>query len=91
MKKTSRRKFVQQLALAAPIAAIQPFHLIKSMKVSPADKIRLATIGMGIQGHFDTRAALKDTGVELVAVADLYQGRLDRAKADYGKIGRAHV
>jgi predicted dehydrogenase len=84
MKKTSRRKFVQQLALAAPIAAIQPFHLIKSMKVSPADKIRLATIGMGIQGHFDTRAALKDTGVELVAVADLYQGRLDRAKADYG-------
>ena len=81
MKKIARRRFIQQMAAVAPVAAIQPFHLIKDMTVSPADKIRIATIGMGIQGHYDTRAALKNPDVELVAVADLYKGRLERAKA----------
>jgi predicted dehydrogenase len=84
MKKIARRRFIQQMAAVAPVAAIEPFHLVKSMKVSPADKIRIATIGMGIQGHYDTRAALKNPDIELVAVADLYTGRLERAKVDFG-------
>lgn len=85
MKKIARRRFIQQMAAVAPVAAIQPFHLIKDMKVSPADKIRIATIGMGIQGHYDTRSALKNPDIELVAVADLYKGRLERAKVDFGQ------
>lgn len=85
MKKIARRRFIQQMAAVAPIAAIQPFHIIKDMTISPADKIRIATIGMGIQGHYDTRSALKNPDIELVAVADLYQGRLERAKADFGQ------
>jgi predicted dehydrogenase len=51
---------------------------------SPNDRIQLATIGMGFQGLADTNTALKAPGVELVAVADCYDGRLQRTKEIFG-------
>lgn len=48
------------------------------------DQINLGLIGSGIQGIYDTRAALSVEGVKLVAACDLYQGRLDRAKELWG-------
>lgn len=51
---------------------------------SPNDNIRLATIGIGIQGTYDTQTALRIPGVELAAVADVYDGRLARAKEVWG-------
>jgi predicted dehydrogenase len=48
------------------------------------DKIRIATIGHGGMGAGDTRYASSIEGVELVAVCDLYEGRLARAKEIYG-------
>ena len=87
---TSRRKFIQNLtglaALTSVGATAKPFSIIKDFsKISPNDKIRIATIGMGIQGHFDTKAALKNEGIEFVAAADLYTGRLERVKQTFGK------
>jgi len=64
---------------------------------SPNDRIRIATIGVGGQGMSDTNAALRRSGssidqgnplgpgVEVVAVADLYDGRLTRAREMWGK------
>jgi predicted dehydrogenase len=52
--------------------------------VSPNDKIRIATIGHGGMGSGDTRHARSIDGVELVAVCDLYDGRLTHAKETYG-------
>jgi predicted dehydrogenase len=49
-------------------------------KKSDDKRVGLATIGIGGQGTSDTKAALKVPGVELVAVADVYDGRLARAK-----------
>jgi len=68
-------------------------------KASPNERIRIATIGVGGQGTSDTNAALRRSGpsteqanptplgpgVEVVAVADLYDGRLTRAKEIWGK------
>jgi len=48
--------------------------------VSPNDKIQIALIGAGGQGMGDTETALRVPGVELVAVADVYDGRLTRSK-----------
>jgi len=56
----------------------------RSQTVSPNDKIQLATIGIGGQGSADTTVALRVPGVELVAVADVYDGRLARAKEVFG-------
>jgi predicted dehydrogenase len=49
------------------------------------DKIRLALIGAGGMGSGDVTDALRNPQVELAAVADIYDGRLARAKEVWGK------
>jgi predicted dehydrogenase len=90
--KANRRTFIQTLSAASALAATKgiasPLGLtyIPNLKrISPNDKIRIATIGMGIQGNYDTQAALRNPDTELVAVADLYAGRLEHAKTAFGK------
>lgn len=90
---TTRRKFLHTLGSSGSLllAGLPAFAdskniqtLLSKVKVSANDKVRIALIGSGIIGHYDTETALKVPGVELVAVADLYQGRLDRAKEKWG-------
>ena len=93
---TSRRKFLQQIGAfglataASPLASLASKEkaeeriLRYSRKISSNDKIRLAVIGFGIQGHGDLATALKVPGVELAGVCDLYAGRLANAKEMYG-------
>lgn len=54
------------------------------LKYSANDQVNLALIGSGIQGIYDTTTALKVPGVQLVAVCDLYTGRLARARELWG-------
>jgi len=97
---SSRRAFVKKLSLGAAAASLaspllgrssqdpSPFPLEKdypARRISANDKIRLATIGFGIQGIGDTMTAVQVPGVEFVAACDLYTGRLARAKELYGK------
>ena len=56
----------------------------RSSPVSANDKVQIALIGAGGQGTSDTMQALRVPGVELVAVADVYDGRLVRAKEIWG-------
>jgi len=92
---TDRRKFIKHLGASVLLTsatlnslAAKEEHetriLNAEKRISPNDKIRIATIGMGIMGFADTKAALTVPGVELVGCCDLYKGRLDRAKELYG-------
>ena len=72
---TTRRHFLATAAGAGLLAA---------QNVSPNDRVRIALIGAGGQGSSDTRNALAVGGVELVAVADIYDGRLTRAREVWG-------
>jgi predicted dehydrogenase len=95
---SNRRKFLKQLggtaallstgsliskSNASPEQRLQ-FMTAPEKKYSANDTIRIAGIGMGIQGYHDVDAALKTAGVEMVACCDLYSGRLQRAKEVYG-------
>ncbi|MDP4223796.1 MAG: Gfo/Idh/MocA family oxidoreductase [Bacteroidota bacterium] len=93
--KPSRRQFIRQLGGTSLLVAagglrslasdeIQKNAMPYKSGISANDKIRIATIGMGIMGNVDTDTALKVPGVELAAVCDLYTGRLTRAKEKYG-------
>ena len=87
--KTSRRNFIK-LTTAATVAAATSTTILaaeepwRPARVSPSDKIRLGLIGAGGQGMGDTREALRIPGTELIAAADLYDGRLIRAKEIWG-------
>jgi predicted dehydrogenase len=72
---TTRRHFLATAAGAGLLAA---------QNVSPNDRVRIALIGAGGQGSSDIRNALNSGGVELVAVADIYDGRLTRAREVWG-------
>jgi predicted dehydrogenase len=72
---TTRRHFLATAAGAGLLAA---------QNVSPNDRVRIALIGAGGQGSGDARNALNVGGVELAAVADIYDGRLKRAREVWG-------
>jgi predicted dehydrogenase len=96
--KNSRRKFLKSLGGGSALVAAgalsnhtQGKVIVLSPEREPEkkyganDKVRIATIGMGIIGHYDTETALKVAGTELVAVCDLYDGRLEQTKVKFGK------
>ena len=92
--KNSRRSFVKNLggsvvalSLGSAVNAsddVERKTLVSNAFVASKDKVKIGLIGSGIIGHYDTDTALKVEGVELVAVCDLYTGRLDRAKEKWG-------
>ena len=71
---SSRRHLLKSTAVAGLAA-----QSLSAAQSSPNDKIRIALIGAAGQGSDDANASLAQTGVELAAVSDVYEGRLIRA------------
>ncbi|HAO50348.1 MAG TPA: oxidoreductase [Runella sp.] len=92
----SRRKFLQQIGATSLIASTSPLSSLAAQEkaeqrilhyeraTTANDKIRIGVIGYGVQGHFDLGTALKVPGVELAGICDLYPGRLENAKEQFG-------
>lgn len=86
MMSSTRRNFIRTSGSGA--AAVS---LLQAAQQSPTprrlaanDKIRFATIGVGIMGTGDTQTALATGLTEMVAACDVYQGRLERARETWG-------
>jgi predicted dehydrogenase len=94
--KQQRRDFLKKLGATGAVAALSPLALSQELQAQqilerdlffPNDsgkEIGIALIGAGIMGVEDTTTALRHANVKLVAVCDLYQGRLDSAKQRWG-------
>src|SRR5216683_2308264 len=78
----TRRHFLQSATAAGLYTAALAGQ---EKKISANDRVQVATIGLGGMGTEDTHSSTKVPGVELVAVADIYQGRLDHAKEVFNK------
>lgn len=97
MANISRKDFLKNSTLGMAGLAVGPimssgvssFHELEKSdwkeKFAPNDRIQIATIGMGIIAHYNTRTALELPGVELVAAADCYDSRLIRTKEVFGE------
>jgi predicted dehydrogenase len=75
----NRREFLGAMA-GAGLAAAQ------TARAAANDHVQIALIGAGGQGMEDVRSSLaSNSGAKLVAVADVYQGRLERTREFWGK------
>ena len=92
---SSRRNFLKTLASTSAamtvgvntLSAAPKQTMITSMQrhgFGANDQINIALIGAGGMGTQDTITALKVPGTKLVAVCDLYEGRLKDAKTKWG-------
>ncbi len=97
-QKSSRRNFIRKIAGTALATSVAPSLMASSREIqflespfyekknyAPNDQVNIAIIGMGIMGFDNALWTLQVPGVKLVAVCDLYSGRLERAKEVYGK------
>lgn len=94
---SSRRRFIKQFAASAAAVAAgtqaavaagrnpETFTILRNGLTGPNDNINIALIGAGGMGGQDTLTALSTPGVKLVAVCDLYDGRLKDARDKWGK------
>lgn len=95
MSNKDRRTFIKKAGLAglgllsAPAIGANPpasFQIMKrSGQFTGKSQLNYGLIGAGIMGMENIKTALKHEGVKLVAVCDLYSGRLEEAKKLYGK------
>jgi predicted dehydrogenase len=95
LNESSRRKFLKNFATTAAavsvgtnVFATEPgnrfVEKLKRVGAGANDKINIALIGAGGMGTQDTLTALKVPGIKLVAICDLYDGRLEEAKKKWG-------
>lgn len=94
---SSRRSFVKKIAAGAALLGTsgpavlygkneaEQFFLARQNRFSANDNVQIALIGAGGMGVEDTKTALQVPGTKLVAVCDLYTGRLEDAKNRWGK------
>lgn len=92
---SSRRNFIKKMAAASAAVAVgnaafatqtnnNYFEKLHRTPFSANDKINIALIGAGGMGTQDVITALKTPNVKLVAVCDLYKGRLKDATTKWG-------
>jgi predicted dehydrogenase len=92
---SSRRNFIKKMAGASAAVAVgnaafatpannNYFEKLRRTPFGANDKINFALIGAGGMGTQDVITALKTPNVKLVAVCDLYKGRLKDATTKWG-------
>ena len=89
----TRKEFIKRISvgtlgvMGAPGILKAGGTAVETMRRKPLsvnNNIQLALIGAGGMGVEDTNTALRHEGVKLVAVCDLYDGYLERAREKWG-------
>ncbi len=89
-RQPTRRQFLKIAGVAAGATTVlarsrDALAAQEAKPVSANDRIGIALLGAGGMGQGDTQTALKVSGVELVAAADVYDGRFKECREKFGK------
>lgn len=80
----TRRKFVERVGKGAVAAgallSAAPWASLRAQAPAPSDRVRLGLIGFGVRGRQLLQTLRSVRGAEVAAVADLYDGYLERAR-----------
>lgn len=89
-----RRKFIKDIGLTGAALALAPMtfgntdrpkvNMFRQSNPSNGKTLKIGLVGAGGMGVADTITALNHENTELVAVCDLYKGRLDKAQERWG-------
>ncbi|HZK65138.1 MAG TPA: Gfo/Idh/MocA family oxidoreductase, partial [Puia sp.] len=87
----TRRSFIKQAGLLAggsmvTSALIQPVFGAGGRRMAASDRINIGAIGINGMGWSDLNAALKQPGVNVVALCDIDKNVLDRRMKDLSKL-----
>ena len=94
MSKTNRRTFVKATAVAASGAAAIGFPTLVLGQRGANERIRVGLVGLGgrMHSHIGSLAAIAQTdNVEIAAICDCDQSKLDAAAKAYPGIGRSEA
>lgn len=81
----TRRNFMNAASVASGLAMAKAGLGQEDTKPrSPNDRVQYGCIGFGIMGQGDVHTVTSLPGVEIVAVSDVYDGRLTAARERYG-------
>src|ERR1700719_4199189 len=81
-----RRRFLQSAAGTAAFTILKP-QVVRGMQANSA--VRVGLLGCGGRGTTHAETILHDTDARLIAVADMFQDRLDKAKEHIDKLSAA--
>src|SRR6266478_2669838 len=81
--KIGRRKFIGAAAAAAGIVFIKP-ELVRGTAANSA--VRVGLLGCGGRGTEDATNLIDTGGARVVALADLFQDQLERARDNFNKL-----
>src|SRR5260370_13201730 len=84
--KVDRRKFIGAAAATAGIMFIKP-ELVRGMAANSA--VRVGLLGCGGRGTEDATNLIDTGGGRVVALADLFQDQLDKARESFNKMQQA--
>ena len=74
-----RRSFLAQVIATGSAPWVIPAHVLRA-QTAPSNKITLGVIGVGAQGTGDMRSFMNNDGVRVVALCDVNQTNIERAK-----------
>ena len=83
---TSRRRFLETAAAGGAFTILQPDQVRGSAANSA---VRIGLLGCGNRGSTDARNIAQHTDARIVALADLFQDQLDRAKQRFDKLAES--
>lgn len=83
-----RRRFLKLSAAAAGGATLGLPEVARALGSAPAEPVRLGFVGIGGRGSYHLDSALGIPGVEVPAIAELRQDRLQRARQWIEQSGR---